>query len=167
MLRVKSKFYTRSGAFRSRYSLLNCTGNLAYRTVNQRRRCGSRSICKNQSLPPVYGRGYRRYRRGRKNIANNLDVIFNRHKKPIWDTMDVYRWEEDHLPFDIRRGRFYLARSAIGGLIKNEIAAARFQGGRLDRASYLICNSRFLGSFWDSRRCEAPRAKEVHDFAEL
>lgn len=33
------------------------------------------------------------------------------------------------------------------GLIKNEIAAARFQGGRLDRASYLICNSIFLGSF--------------------
>jgi len=53
------------------------------------------------------------YRLVEKNIANNLDVIFNRHKKPISDTMGPYRGKEDHLPFDIRGGGSLSARSAI------------------------------------------------------
>jgi len=45
------------------------------------------------------------------------------------------------------RRRFSICKERDWALIKNEIAAARFQGGRLDRASYLICNSIFLASF--------------------
>jgi len=49
--------------------------------------------------------------------------------------------------YSARRRFLYLRRLRDRGLIKNEIAAARFQGGRLDRASYLICNPMFSASF--------------------
>jgi len=50
--------------------------------------------------------------------------------------------------YSARRRFLYLQRPrGDRGLIKNEIAAARFQGGRLDRASYLICNPMFSASF--------------------
>lgn len=34
---------------------------------------------------------YRVTERRKKYCTNSLDVIFNRHKKPIWDTMGHYR----------------------------------------------------------------------------
>lgn len=72
--------------------------------------------------------------------------------------------EVDHLPFDIRGGGSISKarpRARSRGLIKNEIAAARFQGGRLDRASYLICNSCFSASFLGFERDSRPLWEKV------